>query len=56
MTARFSIRPDTDGWTVFDLWTGQPAEIDGALQVGLDLATADDLADLLSNRQDLADN
>lgn len=56
MTARFSIRPDATGWTVFDVWTGLPVEIAGAVQVGLDVEAADDLADLLSDKQDLADN
>lgn len=56
MVARFSIRPDPEGWTVFDVWTWLPAEVDGTIQVRLDMETADDLADVLSNRQDIADN
>lgn len=47
MPGHFDIREDDEGWTVFDVWTGQPVVIAFVLQVGLDLQDADDLAELL---------
>lgn len=52
---RYSIRKAPEGWTVYDVWTDQPAEVHGVLQIGMDFEDADDLADALSLRQDLAD-
>lgn len=49
MLARYDIRRDPEGWTVFDVWTAEPVVI-GAPQVGLGLEAACDLADLLSRR------
>jgi hypothetical protein len=48
--ARYDARRDSrsDGWTVYDVETGHPAEVNGSLQVGLPLEDADDLADLLN--------
>jgi hypothetical protein len=48
MAAPYDIRHDPNGWTVYDLTTGLPAEINGMVQVGLSLEDADDLADLLN--------
>jgi hypothetical protein len=48
MTARYHIRNDRSGWTVYDTATGLPAEVNGMIQIGLVLDDADDLADLLS--------
>ncbi|TPL07583.1 hypothetical protein FJ938_11115 [Mesorhizobium sp. B2-4-14] len=46
---RYDLRKETDGtWTVFDVFTGQPAEIEGQPVTGLDLEYADDLVDLLN--------
>ena len=50
MFARYDIRPDPEGWTVFDIWTAKPVVIDDRRQEGLSLAEADALADLLSRR------
>jgi len=47
MLARYDIRPDEEGWTVFDVWTGCPAVVEGTRQEGLELQTADALADAL---------
>lgn len=47
MTERYDIREDNEGWTVFDIFTGQPAVIGGVPQVGLDIQDASDLAELL---------
>ncbi len=48
MAARYDMRQDDEGWTVFDIWTGWPAVIKGAKQVGLEIQNADDLVDLLN--------
>ena len=39
------MRRDDDGYTVFDIWTGWPAIVKGAEQVGLDIEDADDLVE-----------
>jgi hypothetical protein len=48
--ARYDIRPDPDGWTVYDVWTARAVEIDARPQEGLSLSDADALALLLSRR------
>lgn len=47
---RYDIRnePHLGGWTVFDIFTGWPAVVDGVAQTGLDMEQADDLVDLLN--------
>ncbi|KAA3452739.1 hypothetical protein C7I87_00740 [Mesorhizobium sp. SARCC-RB16n] len=50
---RYDLRKDPDGtWTVFDVFTGQPAMVEGRPAVGLNMEWADDLVDLL-NADDL---
>ena len=48
MNERYDIREDYEGWTVFDIFTGQPVVIAKVLQVGLEIQDANDLADLLN--------
>jgi hypothetical protein len=48
MVSRYDMRRDDEGYTVFDIWTGWPALIKGAEQIGLDIEQADDLVDLLN--------
>ncbi len=48
MAVRYDIKPDGNGWTVYDTITNLPAEVNGFVQVGLSTADADDLADLLN--------
>ena len=48
MAARYDIKPDGNGWTVYDTVTSQAAEVNGRIQVGLSVEDADDLADLLN--------
>jgi hypothetical protein len=48
MTARYDIRSELGGWTVYDIRTGSAAVINDVLQNGLPLEDADDLADLLN--------
>jgi hypothetical protein len=45
---RFDIRPDQDGWTIYDRTTDKPAVIDGFVSAGLSHEEADDLVDLLN--------
>lgn len=44
----YDIRPDSDGWTVYDITTGLPAAVNTVSQTGLSVEDADDLADLLN--------
>lgn len=48
MLVRFDIRPDRDGWTIYDRTTGKPAVVDGFVSAGLSHEEADDLVDLLN--------
>jgi hypothetical protein len=48
MIVRFDIRPDPDGWTIYDRDTNEPAVVDGLASVGLLYADADELVDLLN--------
>ncbi|MCV9909964.1 hypothetical protein OIV19_20405 [Brucella sp. HL-2] len=46
---RYDLREEEDGsWTVFDIFTGMPAEVNGIPQDGLEMEQADDLVDLLN--------
>lgn len=47
MGRRYDIREDREGWTVFDVFTGEPVVIHGVPQTGLDIQDADELAELL---------
>jgi hypothetical protein len=51
-TQRHRVRQNPDGyWTVYDVFTGYPVEIDGVIKDRLMAEEADDLVDLL-NLQD----
>jgi hypothetical protein len=50
MAARYDIREDLEGWSVFDIWTGEVVVIAFALQSGMDVQDADELADLLNHQ------
>jgi hypothetical protein len=45
---RFDIRPDQDGWTIYDRETDRPASVEGYDTVGLPREDADEIADLLN--------
>lgn len=49
MSQRYDIKPDDEGFTVFDVFTGQTVVIMEVPQVGLDIQDARDLAELLDN-------
>lgn len=48
--ARYDMRKNDhdDYWTVFDISTGLPAEVNGNLMDALEMEEADDLVDLLN--------
>lgn len=45
---RYVLRPDAAGWTVLELWTGQPARLAGGPQTGLSEADAKHALKLLN--------
>jgi len=45
---RYALRPDQTGWTVYALWTGEPALVGGARQTGLAEADARHMLKLLN--------
>lgn len=47
-TDRFLVRPDREGFSVFDAWDGQPAVIAMMRQTGLSRADAEHTAALLN--------
>jgi hypothetical protein len=54
METRYVIRPDGQGYTVRDLWTGEPAHLAGAPQVGLSQDDAEHTAELLNSASETA--
>jgi hypothetical protein len=48
MLIRFLIRPDAEGWTIYDRTTGRPAVVEGFVSQGLAFEDADELVDLLN--------
>jgi hypothetical protein len=48
MSARYDIREDVTGWSVYDVWTGQTVVLDDAKQIFTEIQDADDVADLLN--------
>jgi hypothetical protein len=54
-TARYDVREDREGWSVFDVFTGEVAVIALVPQTGLDIQDADDAADLLNRLADRGD-
>lgn len=55
METRYVIRPDDQGYTVRDLWSGEPARLAGSPQVGLSQDDAEHTADLLNHTTAQAD-
>jgi hypothetical protein len=50
MPKRYDLREDSDGWTVFDIFTGEPVVISLVPQTGLDIQDADELAGTLGSQ------
>jgi hypothetical protein len=48
MEPRFVIRPDREGYSIRDLWTGQPAVLAGTPQAGLSQQDAEHTVALLN--------
>ncbi len=49
MAGRYAPREEHPGmWTVYDVFTGQPAMVDDRIMVGMDIQDADEMADLLN--------
>lgn len=44
----FGVRRDASGWTVYNIGTGMPADLNGVAQKGLSQAVAEAVADLLN--------
>jgi hypothetical protein len=51
MIERFVVRPDSNGFCVYDMEAGAPATIGGAPQTGLSQADAAHTTDLLNRRE-----
>jgi hypothetical protein len=49
-TARYGVRRDGQGWTVFEAWTGDAVVLAQERQVGLSEVDAEHTADLLNQR------
>jgi hypothetical protein len=47
MATRYDIKPDSNGWTVYDTTTHLPAEVNGFIQIGLSTDDADDVLRLM---------
>jgi len=45
---RYAVRPDPAGWTVYVIWTGNPAVMGGVAQTGLSEDDARHTAGLLN--------
>jgi hypothetical protein len=50
IAVQYDARRDSEGWTVFDRWTGKTVVLTGVAQIGLAWLEADDLADRLNHR------
>jgi hypothetical protein len=50
MASRYDIREDSEGWSVFDIWTGEVVVIAFTPQTGMEVQDADELADLLNHQ------
>jgi len=55
MTIRYHVKSDQSGWTVVDIWTGQPVRFEGRPQAGLKPQRAEILAGLLNWRAERGD-
>jgi hypothetical protein len=47
---RYVMRSDAGGWTVLEIWTGQPAVVAGVPQSGLSEDDAKHMTDLLNTQ------
>lgn len=47
---RYVTRPDAAGFSIIDIWTGEPAVVAASPQIGLPQSDADHIAQLLNER------
>ena len=47
---RYAVRKDANGWTVFEIFSGEPARVGGAPQIGMSDADARHQVELLNKR------
>jgi hypothetical protein len=47
---RYRLRFGSDGWSVYDVWTGQPVRLETGNGSGLEVHTAETLANVLNWR------
>ncbi len=47
---RYAVRKDANGWTVYEIFTGEPARVGGAPQAGMSEADARHQLGLLNDR------
>ncbi|PTE09396.1 hypothetical protein C9427_14915 [Mesorhizobium helmanticense] len=51
MANRYALRMEQpDSWTIFDVFTGQPAELKHQIMVGMNTRDADAMVDRLNSR------
>ena len=53
---RFAMRPDAKGWTVYVMWTGDPAVVASVPQTGLSEDDARHILDVLNKQARLGDS
>jgi len=53
---RYAVRPDSGGWTVYEVWSGNPALVAARPQVGLSEADALHTAALLNKQSRRGDS
>jgi hypothetical protein len=53
---RYAVRPDSGGWTVYEVWSGNPALVAALPQVGLPEADARHTAALLNSQSRRGDS
>lgn len=47
---RYARRPDRHGWTVYDIWTGEPVSLALWVQTGLTQEDAEDLVRAMNRK------
>ena len=53
---RYAVRKDANGWTVYEVFTGEPARIGGAAQTHMSEADAQHQVGLLNSRSRQGDS
>lgn len=53
---RYAVRKDASGWTVYEIFTGEPARVGGAAQTGMSEVDAQHQVGLLNSRSRQGDS